>query len=226
MCHMSIVMFAARNLTQEDVRGKSVIEVGSMDINGSIRPIIELLYPSEFVGVDITMGRGVDKICAGEDLVKEFGAERFDLVISTELLEHVHDWQKVISNMKGVCKSGGVVLISTRSYGYPYHSHPYDYWRYEVEDIKNIFSDCKIEHLETDRELPGVFLKSRKPDRFVENDLTDYELYSMVIGRKVASVSSSDFRSLHFKGLMLKVRMRNLAGQVKQIAANIVPIPR
>jgi len=210
MCNISCIIFGARNLTREEVEGKRVIEVGSYDVNGSLRPIIELLKPAEYIGVDIRKGPGVDIICNAENLVERFGKETFDIVISTELLEHIRNWKKAISNIKNVCKPGGIILITTRSYGFPYHPCPYDFWRYELEDMKYIFSDCEILALEKDPQEPGVFIKVRKPNKFIEKDLSDYELYSIISNKRVKEITDEDFRSLHFIQLTLKEKLKQI----------------
>jgi hypothetical protein len=60
MCDKSCIDFANKTLKLEDVQGKSVLEVGAYDINGSLRSIIESLQPSKYKGVDIAMGPGED----------------------------------------------------------------------------------------------------------------------------------------------------------------------
>lgn len=111
--------------------------------------------------------------------------ESFDVVISTELLEHVRNWKKVVSNIKNICKPNGIILITTRSYGHGYHTYPTDFWRYEFLDLKYIFSDCLIEILEKDYATPRMFMKAKKPEYFIENDLSNYLLYSIIDDRRV-----------------------------------------
>ncbi len=180
MCHSSCIEFARNCLFPADVTNKSIIEVGSLNVNGSVRPIIAALQPSKYIGVDIQPGPGVDCICDANNLVTQFGEDSFDLVISTELLEHVQDWRSAISNIKRIAKPDGLVLITTRSITFPYHGYPFDFWRYQLNDMEFIFEDFIIEILANDYELPGVFLRAKKPTEFVEKDLAGYPLYSMI----------------------------------------------
>lgn len=179
MCNSNCIEFGKKNFKEEEIRGKSVIEVGSFDVNGSLRPIVEAFGPGHYVGVDIEMGPGVDRICKIEDLITEFSADKFDLLICTEVLEHVEKWSEGIHNLKHILKPGGVLYLTTRSRGFPYHGWPFDYWRYTTTDIKRMFSDFKIEILEKDPDVPGVFLKARKPDNFKEVVLSGHKLYSI-----------------------------------------------
>jgi hypothetical protein len=82
------------------------------------------------------------------------------------------------------------IYITTRSYGFPFHAFPYDFWRYEIEDLRRIFSDFEIIRLVRDHESPGVFLKARKPFNYNPNDLQSIALYSMILGRKTTSIPS------------------------------------
>jgi SAM-dependent methyltransferase len=191
MCNAYCVLFAALNLKREDVQGKEVIEVGSKDVNGSVRKLVESYKPKHYLGVDICAGQGVDVVCNADDLLRDFQKASFDVLISTEMLEHARNWKKAISNFKNIVRPGGIIFITTRSLGFPYHEYPYDFWRYEIEDIQNIFSDCMIERVEKDPEK-GVFAKIRKPDNFVENDLSSYELYSVIVDKRIRQLNAQD----------------------------------
>ena len=167
-----------------DIRGKRVLEVGSLDVNGSVRGDIMALGPAEYVGIDIRPGPGVDVVCDAGDLVETFGENAFDVVISTELLEHARDWRRIVSNIKRVTKPNGVMIVSTRSYGVDFHRQPFDYWRYQQEDFETIFSDVGVEDLRLDPSDPGLLIKARKPASFVEHDLSDLALYSILRRRR------------------------------------------
>ena len=215
MCNAYCILFGAMNLQPEEVQGKKVLEVGSYDTNGSLRPLIESYRPAQYTGVDIQNGPGVDVICKAEDILEVFGKESFDVIISTELLEHIRDWRKAISNFKDVCKIDGIIFVTTRSHGCPYHGHPYDFWRYEIDDMKRIFSDCTIEKLEKDP-LSGVFAKMRKPQKFVVRDLSDYKLYSILLNQRVREIHEKDIQR-YTKRLILREKTRNLLFSIRRV---------
>ncbi|MFA5863117.1 MAG: methyltransferase domain-containing protein [Phycisphaerae bacterium] len=231
MCTPACVQFGRSSVTPDEVKNKKVIEIGSYDVNGSFKSFMKNWEPEQYLGVDIENGPGVDLVCSADDVLSRFGKEAFDIVISTELLEHVKDWRLVISNMKNICKPNGIILITTRSFGFPFHGYPYDFWRYEMEDMKTIFSDCIIEKLEKDSGDPGVFLKVRKPANFTEKDLSKYDLFSILSGQKTSKVDEDAFnrfrnqfrlkifihrihRFVHKYGKLFKIKLRKMSGQV------------
>ncbi len=149
MCNVNCIFYGLKFL-KDDIKSKKIIEVGSYNENGSLREFLDFWDPDDYIGIDITKGPGVDIVCSAEKILEHFEKESFDIVISTEVLEHIKDWRKAISNIKAVCKPNGIILITTRSYGFGYHGFPYDFWRYELEDMKRIFSDCEILSLQKD----------------------------------------------------------------------------
>ncbi len=191
MCNQSGLDFGRRSLAKDEVADRLVLEVGAQDMNGSLRSIVTSLGPRRYVGVDVVPGRGVDEICDAARLLERFGPETFDVVISTEMIEHIRDWRRAIHNMKAVLKPGGALVLTTRSLGYPYHARP-DFWRYEPTDMKAIFGDMDIVSLESDPSAAGVFVKAVKTTPFVEIDLRDHALYSMITQRRSHDVTAFD----------------------------------
>jgi len=112
--HMSVIEFFTEEVKIEEFRGKRVLEVGSKYVNGSVRPPIEkFLSPREYIGADIEPGKYVNVVVSAEELVNYFGTESFDVVITTELLEHVNDWRLVVNNMKQVLKPKGYIYYNS-----------------------------------------------------------------------------------------------------------------
>lgn len=102
MAHPAQMAFVARLKEQfpESFKNKKVLEVGSLNLNGSIRSFFE---QCSYLGVDVGPGPGVDMVAKGEDLT--FDANQFDVVCSTECFEHAPRWPDIFNNMVRMSKS-------------------------------------------------------------------------------------------------------------------------
>jgi SAM-dependent methyltransferase len=146
-------------------------------VNGSVKPLVSGY--SEYVGVDLQQGVNVDRVMDAEDLVSVFGIESFDVVISTEALEHVLNWRVVIENIKAVLKPLGFLYLSVPNRDFGFHEYPYDCWRYSSESMAKVFSDMTV--LFNKERDQGVLFKAQKPTVYHQVDLSDVALYSMLL---------------------------------------------
>jgi SAM-dependent methyltransferase len=212
VCNRACLDFAESVLTRGMVHGEDVLEVGALDVNGSVRPIVQSFDPSSYLGVDIVPGPGVDEICRIEDAVSRYGEERFGVVITTELVEHVRDWRLAFTSLKRVLRPGGILLLTTRSRGFGVHGYPYDFWRYEDTDMRQIFADFLLEELRPDSTEPGVFVLARKPAVWHPQSLEHINLYSVVTRTRVHRITPRQFWLFvaRYNSRMLKRRMKGL----------------
>ncbi len=93
----------------EYFEGKSVLEVGSMDVNGSVRMHF---IPSFYVGIDLGEGDGVDVVCS---IIEYNAPNTFDVIISCEMLEHCEEWEKALEQMYKNLKEGGILILTCAS---------------------------------------------------------------------------------------------------------------
>ena len=119
MSHQAQLDFVAivRAMYPDYFVGKKVLEIGSLNINGSIRPFFE---QCTYVGVDLGEGRDVDVVARGEDLTYADGS--FDVVASCECFEHNPEWVATLNNM--IRMSSGLVFFSCATTGRPEHGTP------------------------------------------------------------------------------------------------------
>jgi SAM-dependent methyltransferase len=214
VCNRTGLEFVARNLTTDVVAGRRVLEVGSYDVNGSARAAVLAAGARSYLGVDVVPGPGVDEICGVEHLASRFGPGSFDVVISTEMLEHIADWRTAIENLKGVLAENGLLVLTTRSPGFAFHGYPLDFWRFTIEDMRRIFADMRIEKLESDApETPGVFLSARRIAGAAPVRLGDVNVYS-VVRRRIAKRATSLDRRAAF-----------LIGHSRNAVAKVAPVP-
>lgn len=172
--------FAQRVLNVLHVEQRRCLEVGSYNVNGSLRSVVEALWPSSYIGTDMRPGPGVDEVIGAELVAQHYGRETVDLVLCAEMLEHAENWRGAIQAMKDVLSPGGHILLTTRSHGYRLHDFPDDHWRFETEDLAAIFADFDVLSLERDPQVPGAFIFARKPDERREAvHLDRIEVWSM-----------------------------------------------
>lgn len=158
--HESVLAFCSRVIHPGDVQGKSVLEVGSANVNGSVRPQIEAMGPVKYVGIDLAEGPGVDVVCPVEHLPADVDA---DLVISLEMLEHAQDWKAAFARMAAAARS--TLVLTCRGPGFPYHNPP-DHWRFVPSDLWRASLLCGLwpVYCGWDPQVPGVFLKAERRD--------------------------------------------------------------
>jgi hypothetical protein len=88
--------------------GKSVLDVGSQDLNGNNR---QFFTDCEYLGLDICEGRNVDVVGYVHEWAK-ITKQRFDVIISGEMLEHDQHYIQSVKAMYGLTKKGGLLVIT------------------------------------------------------------------------------------------------------------------
>ncbi|WP_404352872.1 class I SAM-dependent methyltransferase [Phycicoccus jejuensis] len=131
------------------VDGGSVLEVGSYDVNGSVRSVFAAAR--RYVGVDLVEGPGVDIVAAGKDV--EAPDASFDVTVSGECFEHDPDWRETLRAMVRLTRPGGLVIVTCASRGRVEHgtrrttatespgtqSLGLDYYRnVSIDDVKSL----------------------------------------------------------------------------------------
>ncbi len=147
-----------------NVPGHDVLEVGSLDVNGSPRKLFDKV--NDYVGIDMQAGPGVDMEAKSHSI--PFKDDCFDVVVSTEMMEHdCLPWVS-LAEMTRVCKEGGHVLVTARGYDhrgfFPMHSFPDDLYRYTVRGMAHMadWVGLGIVVVIADPTDPGVFLAAQK----------------------------------------------------------------
>ena len=93
-----------------------VLEVGSLDINGSVR---QFFTGCDYIGIDLGKGKGVDVVCPGQEYAAP--SNTFDTCISCECFEHNPDWVLTFVNMYRMTKPGGLIVMSCATTGRKEH---------------------------------------------------------------------------------------------------------
>jgi hypothetical protein len=88
-----------------------VLEIGSKDINGSARSVIDVpAQPiARYLGTDLSPGPGVDLVVDGEDVAPDFVP---DTIVCCEVFEHTPRWPQILARAFALLEGGGYVLLT------------------------------------------------------------------------------------------------------------------
>lgn len=114
MAHIEVNCFINQivNYIESFYKHPRVLEIGSYDVNGSVRSNFKNV--SNYVGVDLIPGPSVDVVCKGHLYKSE---TKFDIVLSVESFEHNSDWIKTFENMIELADDNGIVIFTCATKG-------------------------------------------------------------------------------------------------------------
>lgn len=152
--------FVEQFLAKHPGEFKTVLEVGSRDINGNIR---DLFAGIDYTGVDMQEGGSVTEAVNGHDLKGHFREKQFNLVCCFDMLEHDDKFWLTIENMREVLAPGGYLLIGVPSRNCPLHEHPSDYWRFMPAAVEGFFREYEDFHMTVELD-DEIYASGRKPE--------------------------------------------------------------
>ena len=123
----------------------------TLDIGAQAGP-----YAAHFpnrVALDIRRGPGVEMI--GDAQLLGIREATFDVVLCTEVLEHLPEPQKAIDEIQRVLKPGGTLLLTTR-FIFPIHDAPHDYFRYTKYGLRYLLRRFEILELQEETDAVGT----------------------------------------------------------------------
>ena len=95
-----------------------------------------------------------------------FSEAEFDIVISTEMLEHDDAFWLSMKEMGRVLRPGGLLIITARGNGFMPHGYPHDYWRFMPQSMEKLLTLAKCEVIEaiedSEHGHPGIFAMGRR----------------------------------------------------------------
>ena len=118
-----------------------------LDYGCAARPYRALFGPGiEYVGADLE-GNSLADVPLNEDGSVPLPDAQFDLILSTQVLEHVADPELYVSECHRLLKPGGTLVITTHGIMY-YHPDPVDYWRWTSAGLGRILEAAGLRSVE------------------------------------------------------------------------------
>ena len=170
--HDSVRAWVADRVAALGLAGRAVLEVGSRDVNGSVRD----LFTGPYVGLDVRPGPGVTVV---GDITDPGSLPRwppFGAVVCCEALEHVMRPWAAVARMAALTAPQGHFLATCRGYDgrgtWPLHDPP-DLWRFSRDGLSGLVLDYfEHAHVTTDPEGPGWFVHAMGPRSLADRGAT------------------------------------------------------
>jgi len=115
-----------------------ILEVGSLNVNGTIRDSFKEDEYESYMGIDMRAGKDVDMVVNSHELVRTFGKDSFDLVLSIATMEHDDRFWLTRKAINTVLKRNGFYILSVPSINFHYHPYPHDYWRFTKPAVLSV----------------------------------------------------------------------------------------
>lgn len=113
----------------------------------------------KYTAVDIGDNPLADiQITPGEKL--PFGSGEFDIILSSQVLEHVQEVDQYMAECNRVLKTGGTLLLSTHG-TWQFHAAPYDFNRWTIMGLKHLMNKSGFEVLNSIPVLGQLALTSQ-----------------------------------------------------------------
>lgn len=123
-----------------------VLEIGSQNVNGTVRGYFG--DATEYIGIDMQAAPGVDIVMNASGALETFGKHSFDTILCCEMLEHDLNFLSTVRQIHKMLKPGGMLIITTPTFGFPLHRYPKDYWRFGEDAYREVFfSGCELINL-------------------------------------------------------------------------------
>jgi SAM-dependent methyltransferase len=142
--------FRDRFLTGREGEPLEIIDLGSLDVNGSYRPLFSA-NAWRYRGLDLCEGPNVDLVLRQPYRWSGIAANSVDVCISGQALEHIPLFWLVALEIERVLKPGGLACVIAPSGGYE-HRYPVDCWRFYPDGFRTLsdFSGLQVEEIHTD----------------------------------------------------------------------------
>lgn len=139
---------SALHLIGQDLFGPQLTERNVLDCGCGNQPLRKKLQSIglKYESLDITQNceTNVDYVCSIDAQVEQFQSvvhTKYDLVICTEVLEHVRDLQMAFRNLFASSNPGGFAIL-TIPFFYPLHEEPFDFCRPTPHLIQSLAKDA------------------------------------------------------------------------------------
>lgn len=178
-------------------KGVRILEIGSREVTGKSTARAQFCN-AEYVGFDFYEGPNVNVVGDAHRLSSYFSGQKFDIIYSSAVLEHLAMPWLVATEIAKLLKVGGTVFIETH-FSYASHERPWHFFQFSDMALRALFSPALgFECIEAGASNPMVGRFSALADGYLRfRPIIGLYCHSNFLGRKVRDVEDFDWNNVN-----------------------------
>ena len=179
--------YIAATLQLEAVLDASKYAKGKLlDVGCGSKPFLHVFdgKVKSYTGIDMPstrhLNREIDAFSSGQELPFKNGS--FDTILTTSVLEHVEEPQRMFNEMHRVLKKGSCLILTTPCQ-YGLHEQPYDYFRYTKYSLRMMAEKSGFKVAYTKPLGGSLVIVSQLTAKYIS--ILAYALLEILKGRKI-----------------------------------------
>jgi SAM-dependent methyltransferase len=176
--------------------GMKVLEIGSRNVTGA--NLRDRFAKASYVGIDFYEGENVDKVGDAHHLTEYFGdEERFDLIFSSAVFEHLHMPWVAAQEISKLLKVGGFVFVETH-FSYSSHERPWNFFQFSDAGLRALFNSALgFELVDKGMSNPMGGYFTRHADGYLRHrGVRELYCHSEILCKKVFEAESFDWKKV------------------------------
>lgn len=150
-----------------------ILDLGSMDINGSYRDHFDIT-PWKYHGLDMAPGKNVDIVLKNPYSWDEIKSNSIDIIISGQAFEHIEYFWITMLEIARILKPEGMCCLIAPSGGFE-HRYPVDCWRFYPDGFASMARFARFDVLE-------LFTQWKADERYTDGSNVWQD--TMLVGKK------------------------------------------
>lgn len=174
-----------------------VLEIGSRNVTGS--NLRNKFSNADYLGFDFYSGENVDVVGDAHKLSSYFAnQEKFDLIFSSAVFEHLHMPWVVALEIQKLLKVGGYVFIETH-FSFSSHERPWNFFQFSDMGLRALFNDALgFDLIESGMSNPISGYFAHNADNYLRHrPVTELYCHSEILCRKRCEIAAFDWSSVN-----------------------------
>lgn len=182
--------------------GMRVLELGSRNVTGA--NLRSRFSNTDYVGFDFYAGENVDIVGDAHKLSSYFSEnEKFDLIFSSAVFEHLHMPWVVAFEIQKLLKIGGYIFVETH-FSFSSHERPWHFFQFSDMGLRALFNEALgFDLIESGMSNPISGYFAHNADAYLKH-LPVAELYchSEIFCRKCRNVENFEWANVSTDGIV------------------------